>query len=35
MRNKTIKIIRKIANYLRRVVDDELAAMDAFYRQFA
>ncbi len=33
---KTVRnITRKIADYLREIVDDELRAIDAFYREFA
>jgi len=33
---KTMKnILKRIANYLKEIVDDELKVMDAFYRQFA
>ena len=28
-------ITRKIADYLKEIVDDELKVMDAFYRQVA
>jgi hypothetical protein len=27
-------IAKKIADYLREIVDDELTVMDAFYQQF-
>ena len=35
MRKIVINIIRKIADYLKEIVDDELTVMNAFYRQFA
>jgi hypothetical protein len=28
-------ITKKIADYLKEIIDDELKVMDAFYRQFA
>lgn len=28
-------IAKKIADYLKEIIDDELTVMDAFYRQFA
>ena len=35
MRKALRNIIRKIADYLKEIADDELASLDAFYRQFA
>ncbi len=33
---KTIRtIVKKIADYLKEIVDDELKVLDAFYGQFA
>jgi hypothetical protein len=35
MRKIVKNIVRKIADYLKGIIDDELKVMDAFYRQFA
>lgn len=29
-----ISIVRKIADYLKEIIDDELKVIDEFYRQF-
>jgi len=35
MRKIIRTIVKKIADYLKEIVDDELKVIDAFYRQFA
>jgi predicted DNA-binding protein len=35
MRKIVKNIARKIADYLKEIIDDELKIMDAFYQQFA
>jgi len=35
MRKIVTTIVKKITDYLKEIVDDELKVMDAFYRQFA
>lgn len=34
MRELVRNIARKIVNYLKEIIDDELKVMDAFYAQF-
>jgi predicted DNA-binding protein len=34
MRKLVSNIARKITDYLKEIIDDELEVMDAFYRQF-
>jgi len=35
MRKTVVTIIKKIKDYLKAIVADELEVMDAFYQQFA
>ena len=35
MREIMKKVAKKIADFLKEIIDDEMRVMDAFYRQFA